>query len=68
MSFFVIFIYFSQVKVLRKLIGLRNDRLICLAFLHTPYQNESLAAKCFEKIDKNAKCYSLSLSPTLNTG
>ena len=47
--------------------GLRNDRLICHALLHTLYQNETLAAKSFEKIDKNAKCHSLLLSPTLNS-
>ena len=48
--------------------GLRNDKLICLAILHTQYQNYTLATKGFEKIIKNVKCHFLSFSPTLNAG
>ena len=36
--------------------GLRNDKLICLAVLHTQYKNYTLATKGFGKIIKNVKC------------
>ena len=35
---------------------------------HYLCQDQALAAKSFEKIDKNVKCHFLSFSPTLNVG